>query len=214
MGIAQLVLLALVGGGVWFFYSNWRQKHPQRQVGESSYTKRTEGSYEVFAVQPAGHTTYGFMRNVGVAGAVIAGLAATTRNPSFGGALIASVFAVVGFWGGYRRELRPASHLISRQFRVSPDGIESDGRVFKGDDIHQVMINNGIHTGDRATVMLASDDIAGGLQANAKYRATVAGTCYSLEVETGGKSYLLAGGMDATTVRGLQIDVKRALGRK
>lgn len=212
MGIAQLALLALVGGGVWFFYSNSRQKHPQKQASESSYTRRTEGSYAVFAVQPAGHTTYGFMRNVGVAGAVIAILAATTRNPSFVAALTAGLFAVVGFWGGYRRELRPASHLISRQFRVSPGGIESDGRVFKRDDIHQVTIHNGIHTGDQATVTLASDDIAGGLQANANYRATVTGTCYSLEVETGGKSYLLAGGMDATTVRGLRIDVTRALG--
>ena len=46
---------------------------------------------------------------------------------------------------------------------------------------------------------------------DANYRATVTGTCYSLEVEAGGKSYLLAGGMDATTVRGLQTDVNRAL---
>jgi hypothetical protein len=44
-----------------------------------------------------------------------------------------------------------------------------------------------------------------------KYRAQVAATCYSLELETGGKAYLLAGGMDETTAKGLKHDIVRAL---
>jgi len=36
--------------------------------------------------------------------------------------------------------------------------------------------------------------------------------CYSLDVEAGGKAYVLAGGMDETTAYGLMRDVSKVLG--
>jgi hypothetical protein len=38
------------------------------------------------------------------------------------------------------------------------------------------------------------------------------GTAHGLEVETGGRGYVLAGGMDKTTAFGLLSDVSRVLG--
>jgi hypothetical protein len=43
-------------------------------------------------------------------------------------------------------------------------------------------------------------------------RAKIAQVANSLNVETGGKSYLLAGGMDETTAYGLLHDVSKILG--
>ena len=44
------------------------------------------------------------------------------------------------------------------------------------------------------------------------FRAQVSRTAHGLEVETGGRGYVLAGGMDKTTAFGLLSDVSRVLG--
>ena len=47
--------------------------------------------------------------------------------------------------------------------------------------------------------------------AGVEHRQRVAAIAFSLDVDTGGKAYTLAGGMDHTTVNGLLHDVTRAL---
>ena len=44
------------------------------------------------------------------------------------------------------------------------------------------------------------------------HRAKVSAVANALEVETGGKGYFLAGGMDQTTAFGLLHDVSKVLG--
>jgi len=110
-------------------------------------------------------------------------------------------------------DFRPRPHRRERTFRVSPDAVESEARVFARDDIHRLIIKNGM-TGDRALqswsavpAVVTSTAVA----TNLEQRARTADICYSLELETDGKAYMLAGGMDETTANGLLHDVCKIL---
>lgn len=63
---------------------------------------------------------------------------------------------IIGFsgwaiWWGWMRDLRPLEHRSISTFRVTPEVIESNGRSFKKDAIHRLIIKNGI-THDVRTV--------------------------------------------------------------
>jgi hypothetical protein len=116
-----------------------------------------------------------------------------------------------GIWFGYYKDVRPPAHRLPSKFRVSPTAFESNGRTFAKDDIHRLIIKNGVNNevlGNPNVVIPVNTSTAMGVA----HRAKVATVANALELETGGKSYLLAGGMDATTAFGLLHDVGKVIG--
>jgi hypothetical protein len=97
------------------------------------------------------------------------------------------------------------------KFRVSPTAIESNGNTFAKDDIHRLIIKNGVNNevlgNPNVVVPINTSTVMGVAQ-----RAKVSTVANALELETGGRSYLLAGAMDATTAFGLLHDVSKIMG--
>ncbi|HKW13314.1 MAG TPA: hypothetical protein VJS69_02405 [Candidatus Krumholzibacteria bacterium] len=170
----------------------------------SEYTKRQEGTATVFQVIPASAPKFTYLL---IIGAVCA----------FGGLIsIASGFGIVfllmgafALWYGWTRDQRPKDHRVPSSFRVTPDQIDAGGRTFSKGDIHRLILKNGITDKELDVQQWTSNtNVAAGMA----QRAKIAQVANSLNVETGGKSYLLAGGMDATTAYGLLHDVSKILG--
>ena len=114
-------------------------------------------------------------------------------------------------WFGYFKDLRPPAHRVPSKFRVSPTEIDSNGHTVAKDDIHRLIIENGINSevlGNPNVLIAVNAPTAMGIA----HRAKVATIANGLEVETGGKSYLLAGGMGATTAFGLLHAVSKVMG--
>lgn len=129
--------------------------------------------------------------------------------------LIIALFLIRFFWKG---EMRPKAHRSTSIFRVSPDTIEANGRIFNKKDIHRLHINNGItknvlrpsHVGNSGIIWSGMTNADGKLVTDGGL--TTAAICHSLELQTGGKAYFLAGGMDETTAFGLHKDVSDVIG--
>ena len=171
----------------------------------SEYSKHQEGNASVFEVVPAQSPKFLMMA---VGGGVLA-LIGLLMGPV--GWIIFLPVGAFGVWLGYFKDLRPLAHRNPSKFRVSPTAIESNGRTFAKDDIHRLIIKNGVNNevlGNPNVVIPINTSTAMGVA----HRAKVATISNALEVETGGKSYLLAGGMDATTAFGLLHDVSKVVG--
>ena len=112
------------------------------------------------------------------------------------------------FWYGLFRDQRPKEHQGPSSFRVTPTSVETGGRTYPKGDIHRLMIRNGITDQELNVERWTSNtnEAAGMAQ-----RALIATVANSLNLETGGKSHVLAGGMDETTAYGLLHDVAKIL---
>jgi len=171
----------------------------------SEYIKREEGDACTFEVTPAPSPKFMMMAGGGAALALL-GL---VMGPV--GWIIFLPVGAFGIWLGYFKDIRPAAHSVPSKFRVSPTAIESNGRTFAKDDIHRLIIKNGVSNDVMANpnvVIPVNTSTAMGVG----HRAKVATVANALELETGGKSYFLAGGMDATTAFGLLHDVSKTMG--
>jgi hypothetical protein len=170
----------------------------------SEYTKRQDGAATVFQVTPASAPKFTYLLLIG---AVVSFIGLLSIASGFG-----IVFLLMGgfaLWYGWTRDQRPKDHKVPMSFRVTPEQIEAGGRTFAKSDIHRLILKNGI-TDKELNVQqwTTNTNVAAGMAQRAKI-ATVAN---SLNVETGGKSTLLAGGMDETTAYGLLHDVSKLLG--
>lgn len=126
---------------------------------------------------------------------------------------IAIVAALAVWYLGFHKDWRPAAHRVPSAFFVTSAAIESNGRVFKKEDIHRLLIKNGISKTEMAQAFIASGAPGSGAFAvGQQYKAKIAAVANSLDVETGGNAYSLAGGMSETTAFGLMTDVGRVLG--
>jgi hypothetical protein len=171
----------------------------------SEYTKHQEGNASVFEVTPAQSPKFMMMA---IGGGILA-LIGLLMGPI--GWIIFLPVGAFGIWLGYFKDLRPLAHRLPSKFRVSPTAIEADGRTFAKDDIHRLIIKNGVNNevlGNPNVVVPINTSTAMGVA----HRAKVATIANALEVETGGKSYPLAGGMDSTTAFGLLHDVSKVMG--
>ena len=119
-----------------------------------------------------------------------------------------------GVWYlGFRRDWRPAAHRGPSSFAVSPSGIEWNGRTFRKEDIHRLLIKNGMIRNELANAFIASGARGtGAFAVGQQYRSKIATVTNSLDLETGGRAYTLAGGLSETTAFGLMTDVGRILG--
>ena len=172
----------------------------------SEYQKRQDGNSSVFTVTPAVAPKFIWMLVLGG----ISGLLGLVTLPC-GLAFLA--IAAGAIWFGWSYDPRPKAHKQPSSFRVSAGTIEVNGQTFKKEDIHRLIIKNGISnevlTGPTVLVPVSGSMAQGMMQ-----RAKVAALANGLELETGGKAYLLAGGMDATTAFGLLTDVSKVIGFK
>jgi hypothetical protein len=124
------------------------------------------------------------------------------------------LLAIGGFaiWYGLKRDIRPKGYKEPATFRVTSNTIEAGGRTFKTEDIHRLLIRNGIT--DQEIPFDGIREVSAAQASGMAYRARVGQIANGLTLETGGKSTLLAGGMDGTTAYGLLTDVSKAIGFK
>jgi hypothetical protein len=174
----------------------------------SEYEKRQDGSATVFNVTPATPPKFLLICVFGAFFALM-GLGGLTGGSPGAGIL---GLAVGGWliWYGLKRDIRPKEHRVVSTFRVAPDSVESNGRVIKKEDIHRLLLRNGITDQELMETYTTSASAAAGMA----YRAQVARLANGLTLEAGGRSTFLAGGMDETTAYGLLHEVSRILGFK
>lgn len=169
----------------------------------SEYTKRQDGAVTVFNVTPASAPKFVYLLIIGgVVGLIGLGMIAS-------GGIFMILMAAFAIWYGWFRDQRPKDHRGPSSFRVTSDQIESNGRTFKKDEIHRLILKNGITDKELPVQQWTTNrnEMAG-----MAHRAKLSTVANSLNVETGGKSHLLAGGMDETTAYGLLTDVSKVLG--
>jgi len=170
----------------------------------SEYSKRQDGAATVFDVTPASAPKFTYLLIIGV---VVGVLGLGTLASGFGFFFL--LMAAFCFWYGWFRDQRPKEHKVPSTFRVTSDEIESAGRSFKKNDIHRLILKNGITDQELPVQQWTTNtNVAAGMA----QRARIGKVANSLNVETGGKSYSLAGGMDETTAYGLLHDVSKILG--
>ena len=172
----------------------------------AEYSKRQEGSTTVFDVTPATPPKFGAAIGAGVVGAIL-GLGMIASGGIF-------LLAIGGFaiWYGMKRDIRPKGYKEPATFRVTSNTIEAGGRTFKTEDIHRLLIRNGIT--DQEVPFDGIREVSASAAAGMAYRARVGMIANGLTLEAGGKSILLAGGMDDTTAYGLLTDVSKTVGFK
>ncbi len=216
MGVAQVFLLLIFVGIIGLAVKAMRRFRPtQTGSASSEYSKKTDGAYEAFTVQPARPPKYslflyigGFLSLFGILGTL--GAISSGKSGDFTLGIVIAALGVGSYWLGSTIDYRPRAHRSERTFRVSSSAIAVDGREFKRDDIHRLIMKNGM-TGDRMLQSWGATPVftetSGANISNIVQRSKNALVCYSLDLETGGKGFMLAGGMDETTVNGLLHDV-------
>ena len=167
----------------------------------------TDGTTTVFDVTPATPPKFGSAIGAGAVASVL-GLGMITSGGIF-------LLALGGFsiWYGWKRDIRPKGYKEPATFRVTPNTIEAGGRTFKSEDIHRLLIRNGI-TNQEIPLNGVRMEVSAAAGAGMAYRARVGMIANGLTLESGGKSTLLAGGMDDTTAYGLLTDVSKVVGFK
>ena len=177
----------------------------------SEYRKTNDGEKVVFDVTPAPCP-----KNKGALIIIVPALFVMALMSLGLGVIGIILFLLIagGVWYlGFHRDWRPAAHRGPSSFTVSPTGIDSNGRTFRKDDIHRLLIRNGMTKNELAHAVIASGARGtGAFAVGQQYRAKISAVTNSLDLETGGKAYTLAGGLSETTAFGLMTDVGRILG--
>ena len=182
----------------------------QLQLGDematkgSEYKKRQEGNATVFEVTPAQAPKFWYLV---IIGAVI-GLGGLLAMP---GGLAFVAMGGFAFWYGWTRDLRPKATRQSATFKVTPDTMEAGGVTYRKDDIHRLLLKNSITDKELPMEIYTTNT---NQQAGMAFRAQMSMVANTLNVEMGGKSTAIAGGMDETTAYGLLTDVSRIMGFK
>jgi len=166
---------------------------------QSEYVKRQEGDKTVFTVSPATAPKFWYLI---IIGAIIA-LLGLAGLGIFGLAMGVGAIAY-----GLLRDQRPKEHRAESTFTVTPQTVTAAGRTFDKGEFHRLLIANPLFDKAGLDVYTSNANVAAGMAHGMK----IGEVCYGLTVESGGKSTLLAGGMDRTTAFGLLSDVSRVLG--
>lgn len=167
----------------------------------SEYQKRNEGNATVFDVTPAPGPKFIYLLVIAVI-VILIGFAAPGGFKVFMLALGAATFAF-----GWLHDPRPRAYRKGGSFQVSQEGITSEGHRFAKGDIHRLLLRNGVSDQELVTQYTENANVAAGMA----HRARAAKVANALTLESGGKSTLLAAGMDETTAYGLLHDTCRIL---
>lgn len=170
----------------------------------SEYKRTESGGVTVFEVTPAPAPKFWF--------AIIFGGFCVLVGLGIGGGWMVFWLPIGAFflWLGWTRDLRRKGTRGPMSFKVTPDSIEASGQTFKKADIHRLILKNSIADEELPGISRSTTSTAG--MAGMMFRAQASTIATTLNVETGGKSTVLAAGMDNTTAYGLLTDVSRDLG--
>lgn len=167
----------------------------------SEYHRSQNGETTVFSVTPASAPKFWYLIIIGVL-------------VFLGGLMGLGIFGFLMGGGavayGLLRDQRPKDHKQAMTFSVTPTQVIAGGRTFSKDDFHRLLIANPWFDKAGLDVYTNNANVAAGMAHGMK----LGELCYGLTVESGGKSTLLAGGMDRTTAFGLLSDVSKVLGLK
>lgn len=102
-------------------------------------------------------------------------------------------------------------------FVVSPGAIETAGATITREQLHRLIVRNGVPEMQGGAVAVDTGTIftamaAGAANDRAVNRTRAMLVSYMLCAESGGRSHTLAGGMNEVTAHGLLTDVSRILG--
>lgn len=167
----------------------------------SEYQKSQNGETTVFSVKPASAPKFWYLIVIGA----LVFLGGLMGLGPFGFLMGGGAVAY-----GLLRDQRPKDHKQAMTFSVTPNQVIAGGRTFSKDDFHRLLIANPWFDKAGLDVYTANANVAAGMEHGMK----LGELCYGLTVEAGGKSTLLAGGMDRTTAFGLLSDVSKVLGLK
>ncbi|WP_113662753.1 hypothetical protein [Pedobacter nanyangensis] len=182
------------------------------------YTKTPQGDGFLFNVTPAPKTNGGcagmflYIALASLGAMLVGGLIGSSYDrfnqaPMIYGIIAGLIVFVLIMRWGLKRDPRPANHRLPSSFAVYPNRIEMNGQKMNKEDIHRVIIRN---TQDNSTIVLGPPSLSqsAGLQMGDMIKAI----SYSLNIESGGRTYQIAGGLDEVTANGLLTDVSRILG--
>lgn len=176
----------------------------------SEYRKRQDGNKVIFDVKPASCP-----RNKSVlyiAAPIMLFIAIGLLMSGIVGIIfLILVIAPIAYLAFYK-DWRPVAHRAPSTFSVTSVEIECNGGTFKKEDIHRLLIRNGMSKDEVALAYVASGRGSASFAVGQQYKAKIAAVTNSLDLETGGNAYTLAGGMSETTAFGLMTDVGRVLG--
>lgn len=127
-----------------------------------------------------------------------------------GGIAILSFFFTAAVAALLLLDQRGKAASQSRSFRLGTEGIEIDGDLLRREDIHHLAIRNKF-AGDVEIVYDANRGIPTGEVLGLAARRKLATVAYRVEVESGGRAWLVAAGLDDVTARALATEIGRAL---
>jgi hypothetical protein len=172
----------------------------------AEYRKRQDGNTTVFDVTAAKAPKFTTMIGMGIF-CIVLGLGFMGSDGGLG--IVAFLMGGFCLWYGWTRDIRPKGYKENASFRVTSDTIEANGRRFAKDDIHRLLVRNGISDEELGMVQY---DMSAAQASGLAYRAKVGTIANALTLESGGKATILAGGLDGTTAFGLLSDVSKVIG--
>lgn len=185
---------------LFFAYRRFRAS----STNAAEYVRREEGTWLQLTVSPAAPPILWFPAVLSIilgAGVVGSGMAYLWVP-----GLIVAFLA----WLVLLKDHRGGNPGAPRSFRVNPEGIETDGTFLRKDDIHNLRIRNKF-AGGVEIVYDANQGIPTGVTMGLAGRRALAKVAYRIEVEAGGKAYVLAAGLDEVTARGVATEIGKAL---
>jgi hypothetical protein len=123
----------------------------------------------------------------------------------FSANLLALVLGAAVIWLGYN-DPRPSNHRGAHAIRVSPDAVQTPTASFRRIEIEDITVTTGYQPGGVLENIGAS---LGQLHKREVEEATGV-----VELRAGGRSHLVAGGLDSQTAAALQADLKQAMSRE
>lgn len=178
-------------------------------MASSEYQKRQDGDNTVFEVTPASAPWNTIALQMVLAWGVVCGWAAYGNDLAKIGNIVVVITVII--IPLCIKDRRPKAERLKSIFRVSPTSIEKNGLVFKKEDIHRLILKNAAREKYYDSIVGSTGDGVAAY-AQGQYRTKLAKVGNSLQLEAGGKPYLLAGGMSETTAYGLMTDVGRIIG--
>ncbi len=150
-------------------------------------------------------------------------LGTMSRNEGSLGLILRLGVAVYGGWWVHKLTNGWFASKIDKirspggSYVVSPASIESNGTTIARDQLHRLIVRNGVPDIQESTVVVNTGSVYSGMQAGAQNdrmanRAKASRVAYMLCAEAGGRSTTLAGGMTEVTAHGLLTDTSRILG--
>ncbi|MBV6422828.1 MAG: hypothetical protein NAOJABEB_00613 [Steroidobacteraceae bacterium] len=183
-----------------FAYRRWRT--PSRRLAQ--YTRHQEGDAVRFEVLPA---TAPISAPVTLFALIFA---AAMVSSTAGGIWVLGIFFVAVAALLLLVDQRGIEAGRPRSFRLGKDSIEFNGTLLRRDDIHHLKIGNK-YAGNVEIVYDADRSIPTGRLLGLAGRKKLAAVAYRIEIESGGKAYVVAAGLDEVTARGIAAEITKTL---